>query len=202
MERSVLAFWRVIVIKFVVLMKNEMSNPGPGFDCRQSDSREDSVAELVCRSESFPEHERVRRFARAVVSCDRVDLARVEGEIDVALIALRQRFRSATGRAGIRNGLAAKRAVKHELDVLGLEIVGLSGYQAETDRVEIGEWLAGRPGQLGMEQSLGHVLLLPVPPRAPWPCEQRALKPGARFCTGLSVEIEWEGKRRDRDVVS
>jgi hypothetical protein len=124
-----------------------------------------------------------------------VDLLGIEPEIEVASIALGHRFRPVSSGFGIRHWLPAEWAVEDEPEILGLEVIRVSSDQVESEAAEREERLAGDPGQLAVELSLGHVVLLPALPRAVQsPCAKR---------TGRQERVEtpgwvmgWRGRRR------
>src|SRR3954452_21826957 len=91
---------------------------------------------------------------------DRVDLFRVEIEVDVAAIALAHRLGAVSSRSGIRHGLPAERAVENESQILGLKVITVASCQVESEEAETEKRFTGDPGNLAIELSLSHVLLL------------------------------------------
>src|SRR4029077_21276938 len=96
----------------------------------------------------------------------RVDLFRVKIEVDIAPIALAHRLRAVTSRAGIRHRLPAERAIEDEPYILGFKVIIVASGQVESVKANTEERFAGDPGDLAIELSLSHVLLLPAQPRA------------------------------------
>src|SRR5208337_1643487 len=120
--------------------------------------------ELVARSD---------RVCVAVIRLQDIDLFGVEGEVDVALIALGHRFGAITGKPGIRHRTPAEGAIKHQLHGCGLWVAVMIGYETEAQEMDLGEGLTGDPGDLGVKLCLGHALLLSVRSQSPRPRSRR-----------------------------
>ncbi len=136
----------------------------------------------------------------ACLGSDRVDLFRVEIEVDVAAITLAHRLGAVCSRSGIRHGLPAERTVENESQILGLEVITVASCQVESEETEAEERFTGDPGHLAIELSLSHARLLPAQPRASRPPCHTHREPGARVKTGLGNEVE-EGDQGDRDTM-
>src|SRR4051812_45359640 len=85
---------------------------------------------------------------------NRVDLFRVELEVDVAALALAHRLRTVSSRSGIRHGLPAERTVQHQSYILGFKVIRVASRQGESEKAETEKRFAGDSGDLAIELSL------------------------------------------------
>jgi len=121
---------------------------------------------------------------------DRVDLFRVEIEVDIAAIALTHRLGTVSSKSGISHRLPAEGAIEDEPYILGLEVSTVASRQVESEKAKTEKRFAGDPGDLAIELSLGHVLLLRRNRAQPKPPCHAHREPGARWKTGLGNGME------------